>query len=73
MAPSESQFSAKKSGAAHHRRIVKRTGDGSIIEFSSVGHSVHCAAQRNGHRSASSTFIVKCQLLQEQQLWQQSP
>ena len=30
--------------AAHHGRIVKRTGDGSIIEFRSVsfGHAVDC-------------------------------
>jgi adenylate cyclase len=50
---------------AHHGRIVKRTGDGSLVEFRSVVDAVRCAieVQRNGHRSASSTFIVKCQLL----------
>jgi adenylate cyclase len=29
--------------AANHGRIVKRTGDGSIIEFRSVVDSVRCA------------------------------
>jgi class 3 adenylate cyclase len=29
--------------ALHHGRIVKRTGDGSIIEFRSVVDSVRCA------------------------------
>src|SRR5580698_411754 len=31
--------------AAHHGRIVKRTGDGSIIEFRSVVDAVHCAIE----------------------------
>src|SRR3984885_12200559 len=31
--------------AAHHGRIVKRTGDGSIIEFRSVFDSVRCAIE----------------------------
>jgi TolB-like protein/class 3 adenylate cyclase len=31
--------------AAHHGRIVKRTGDGSIIEFRSVVDSVRCAIE----------------------------
>ena len=41
--------------AAHHGRIVKRTGDGSLIEFRSVVDAVRCAievqsglAERNG-------------------------
>ncbi len=35
--------------AAHHGRIVKRTGDGSIIEFRSVVNSVRCAIEiQNG-------------------------
>jgi hypothetical protein len=29
--------------AAHHGRIVKRTGDGSLIEFRSVDDAVRCA------------------------------
>ena len=29
--------------AAHHGRIVKRTGDGSLIEFRSVVDAVRCA------------------------------
>ena len=31
--------------AAHHGRIVKRTGDGSIIEFRSVVDAVRCALE----------------------------
>src|ERR1700756_2283661 len=31
--------------AAHHGRIVKRTGDGSILEFSSPGAAVRCAIE----------------------------
>jgi adenylate cyclase len=35
--------------AAHHGRIVKRTGDGSIMEFRSVVDAVRCAiAVQNG-------------------------
>jgi adenylate cyclase len=31
--------------SVHHGRIVKRTGDGSIIEFRSVVHAVRCAIE----------------------------
>jgi adenylate cyclase len=31
--------------AVHHGRIVKRTGDGSIIEFRSVVDAVRCAVE----------------------------
>jgi TolB-like protein/class 3 adenylate cyclase len=31
--------------AAHHGRTVKRTGDGSIVEFRSVVDAVHCAIE----------------------------
>ena len=31
--------------AAHHGRIVKRTGDGSIIEFRSVVDAMRCAIE----------------------------
>ena len=31
--------------AAHHGRIVKRTGDGSIVEFRSVVDAVRCAVE----------------------------
>src|ERR1700692_2496903 len=35
--------------AAHHGRIVKRTGDGSLIEFRSVVEAVRCAIEvQNG-------------------------
>src|SRR5215472_6622026 len=31
--------------AAHHGRVVKRTGDGSIVEFRSVVDAVRCAIE----------------------------
>ncbi|HEV7479391.1 MAG TPA: adenylate/guanylate cyclase domain-containing protein, partial [Roseiarcus sp.] len=31
--------------AAHHGRVVNRTGDGSLIEFRSVVGAVRCAVQ----------------------------
>jgi adenylate cyclase len=31
--------------AAHHGRVVKRTGDGAIIEFRSVVDAVRCAIE----------------------------
>src|SRR6202051_1546786 len=35
--------------AAHHGRVVKRTGDGSLIEFRSVVDAVRCAIEvQNG-------------------------
>ncbi len=35
--------------AVHHGRVVKRTGDGSLIEFRSVVDAVHCAIEvQNG-------------------------
>ena len=43
--------------AAHHGRIVKRTGDGSLIEFRSVVDAVRCAIEvQNGmvERNAGS-------------------
>ena len=52
--------------AAHHGRIVKRTGDGAIIEFRSVVDAVRCAIEvqngmiernsRPAARSAASSF-----------------
>jgi class 3 adenylate cyclase len=42
--------------AAHHGRIVKRTGDGSLVEFRSVVDAVRCAIEvQNGlvERNAS--------------------
>ena len=50
--------------AVHHGRIVKRTGDGSIVEFRSVVDAVNCAievqkgdgrAQRRGRRPTSAS------------------
>jgi TolB-like protein len=35
--------------AAHHGRVVKRTGDGALVEFRSVVDAVHCAVEvQNG-------------------------
>ena len=45
--------------AAHHGRIVKRTGDGSIIEFGAVVDSVRCAKCR----LAKSTATLPAKLL----------
>jgi hypothetical protein len=39
--------------AVHHGRIVKRTGDGSIIEFRSVVDAVRCAIEVQTGRSRS--------------------
>ena len=50
--------------SVHHGRIVKRTGDGSVIEFRSIVDAVRCAlevqtrhggAQRRGRRSKSAS------------------
>ena len=43
--------------AAHHGRIVKRTGDGSLIEFRSVVDPVRCAVEG---RTASSSATPGC-------------
>src|ERR1700739_2934539 len=40
--------------AAHHGRIVKRTGDGSIIEFRSVVDAVRSAATTTADRSSTA-------------------
>src|ERR1700752_5050318 len=39
----------------HHGRFVKRTGDGAIIEFRSVGDAVRCAVEvQNGMAERNS-------------------
>jgi class 3 adenylate cyclase len=43
---------------AHHGRIVKRTGDGSIIEFRSVVDAVRFVRSRS--KTASSTATPAC-------------
>ena len=42
---------------AHHGRIVKRTGDGSLIEFRSVVDAVRCAIEVQNAR-----FVPDCDL-----------
>jgi adenylate cyclase len=43
--------------AVHHGRIVKRTGDGSIVEFRSVVDAVRCAIEvQNGCVSVTPAF-----------------
>ena len=58
--------------SVHHGRIVKRTGDGSIIEFRSVVDAVRCAievqkgtgrAQRRGSGGASGSSIASASIL----------
>ena len=44
-APGAPQRSDRPAIAVHHGRIVKRTGDGSIIEFRSVVDAVRCAIE----------------------------
>ena len=56
--------------AAHHGRVVKRTGDGILIEFRSVVDAVRCAievqtgmAERNAgapRRTAASNSVSAC-------------
>jgi adenylate cyclase len=43
--------------AAHHGRIVKRTGDGSLVEFRSVVDAVRCATEV---RTASLSAMRAC-------------
>ena len=48
-APGAAQRSDRPAIDAHHGRIVKRTGDGSLIEFRSVVDAVRCAIEvQNG-------------------------
>ena len=43
--------------AVHHGRVVKRTGDGSIIEFRSVVDAVRCAIEvQNGMVERNAGF-----------------
>ena len=54
--------------AAHHGRVVKRTGDGSLVEFRSVVDAVRCAiemqngmVERNAGLSAGALdFLDPC-------------
>jgi hypothetical protein len=46
--------------AAHHGRIVKRTGDGSIIEFRSIVDAVRCAIE------VQTGMVARTDLLQMQ-------
>jgi len=50
--------------AGHHGRIVKRTGDGSIIEFRSVVDAVRCASGGLGSESRLGLAQAK---------WKRSP
>ena len=52
--------------AAHHGRIVKRTGDGSIIEFRSVVDAVGCAIEA---RTACSSATPSGRLPRRTALW----
>src|ERR1700728_1395918 len=44
--------------SVHHGRVVKRTGDGSIVEFRSVVDAVRCAIEvQNGMSSATPACL----------------
>jgi adenylate cyclase len=44
--------------AVHHGRIVKRTGDGSIVEFRSVVDAVRCAIEvQNGLAGVAAALL----------------
>ena len=46
--------------AVHHGRIVKRTGDGSLIEFRSVVDAVRCAIEvQNAHGRAQRRGLAR--------------
>ena len=45
--------------AVHHGRVVKRTGDGSLIEFRSVVDAVRCAIEvQNGSAKAEQCPLL---------------
>jgi len=46
--------------ALHHGRIVKRTGDGSLIEFRSVVDAVRCAIEVQS--GADPTYLAQLEL-----------
>ena len=46
--------------AAHHGRIVKRTGDGSLIEFRSLVDAVRCAIEVQS--GADPTYLAQLEL-----------
>jgi adenylate cyclase len=58
--------------AVHNGRVVKRTGDGSIIEFRSVVDAVRCAIEMQSGMSARLEGIAKpgAICLSEQAYWQ---
>jgi class 3 adenylate cyclase len=41
---------ALRSDLLHHGRVVKRAGDGTLIEFRSVADAVRCANRGSEHR-----------------------
>jgi class 3 adenylate cyclase len=43
--------------AVHHGRVVKRTGDGSIIEFRSVVDAVNCAVEAASDADGASRHL----------------
>ena len=49
--------------AVHNGRVVKRTGDGAIVEFRSVVDAVHCAIEvQNAWSSAMPAFRPSAQI-----------
>ena len=50
--------------AVHHGRIVKRTGDGSIIEFRSVVDAVRCAIEVQSGLAERNASLPRLSLLE---------
>jgi adenylate cyclase len=45
--------------AVHHGRVVKRTGDGAIVEFRSVVDAVRCAIEVQAQRRGRAQRIAR--------------
>ena len=45
--------------AVHNGRVVKRTGDGILVEFRSVVDAVRCAIEENGSQRCKDVAVSK--------------
>ena len=49
--------------AVHHGRVVKRTGDGAIVEFRCVIDTVRCAIEvQSPHPAIGADYPANCRL-----------